>query len=168
LVLKKIKPLKLELLYKKKVNEILSSDFKYYICINPIGELKSFEHFRFLIKKCFRDISKFYRIKQSKEYLKYVSVIEVDKSITKGQTDIKGLGLHTHIFLDRKSGTTIFCPSVFRKIIRDVFRKENIEIDYYEQSEILTPERFVNYHTKQFGYLDENFLVSNIKEVPLN
>jgi hypothetical protein len=157
-----------ELLYKRKVNEILSSDFKYYICINPIGELKSFEHFRFLIKKCFRGISKFYRIKQSKEYFKYVSVIEVDKSITKGQTDIKGLGLHTHIFLDRKSGTTIFCPSVLRRITKDVFRKENIEIDYYEQSEIRSPERFVNYHTKQFGYLDENFLVSNVKEVFLS
>lgn len=152
----------LELLYKEKVNKILSSELKYYICINPLENMKSFEQFRFLIKKCFRDISKTYKVEQSKNYMKYVSVIEIDKSITKGKKDIKGLGLHTHIFLDLKSLTTTYNPSIFRGIIKDVFRKEKIEIDYYEQSEIHTPERFINYHTKQFDYLDESFIITNI------
>jgi hypothetical protein len=153
----------LELLYKEKVNKILSSELKYYICINPVGNVKSFGQFRFLIKKCFRDISKTYKVEHSKNYMKYVSVIEVDKSITKGKKDITGLGLHTHIFLDLKSGTTTFNPTILKGVITNVFRKGNIEIDYYEQSEIHSPERFVNYHTKQFEYLDENFILSNIQ-----
>lgn len=68
--------------YKEKVIKLNSFDKPIYVSVNPLNGLKSLEEFKFLIKKCIREVSKKYNKTSSFHYLKYVSVIEINKSIT--------------------------------------------------------------------------------------
>jgi hypothetical protein len=68
--------------YINKVNKLSNIENSLYVSINPLNGLKSLEEFKYLIKKCIREISKKYNKTSSSNYLKYVSVIEINKSIT--------------------------------------------------------------------------------------
>lgn len=177
--------------YKKKVNKIITSNNYHYVCIHPTDGLKSFEQFKFLIKKCMRDLSKYYNQYSSSNHLKYVSVVEVNKSITKhynlregkfpiteeknGQivrflevkNDIDEMGYHTHIFFEKNLKNWEIESKTIQKIITNTFTQSGITIDYQDKEVIdRTPHSFVNYHTKQFHFLNEEFIVSNMKPNP--
>lgn len=71
-----------ETYYRNKIKQLTMFETPLYVSITPVNGLKSLEEFKFLIKKCFREISKKYNKTSSSNYLKYVSVIEINKSIT--------------------------------------------------------------------------------------
>lgn len=71
-----------ETYYRNKIKQLTNFENPLYVSITPVNGLKSLEEFKFLIKKCFREISKKYNKTSSYNYLKYVSVIEINKSIT--------------------------------------------------------------------------------------
>jgi hypothetical protein len=71
-----------ETYYRNKIKQLTIYEKPLYVSITPLNGLKSLEEFKFLIKKSFREISKKYNKTSSSNYLKYVSVIEINKSIT--------------------------------------------------------------------------------------
>lgn len=71
-----------ETYYRNKIKQLTMFESPLYVSITPVNGLKSLEEFKFLIKKCFREISKKYNKTSSSNYLKYVSLIEINKSIT--------------------------------------------------------------------------------------
>lgn len=177
--------MKLNNIYKKKVGVVCKKQHSY-ISITPMSGLKSLEQFRFLIKKCFREISKKHNINHSKDYVKYVSVIEVNESITKGfellnkkfpvivknndnqvvlievNDPLREMGYHTHIFFETDINEKNITEKEFLTIVKRIFLENGIEVNhYYKEIDISSP-RFVNYHTKQLTYLDETFIISNL------
>jgi hypothetical protein len=178
----------LEYQYRSKVNKVINND-PFYITINPDYGLNSLEQFRYLIKLCFRNISKFYNQTSSKNYLKYVSIIEVNKSITtekkltsnkffierknrnkklsknlnERMNEVREMGYHTHIFLNSSLKNWIIDEVVIKRIINKVFNENLISIDYYFSKSFYNKERFIDYHLKQLDKLDDNFVLSNLR-----
>lgn len=173
-------------IYLQTVKQITQQPF-HYLSINPTNGLRSLEQFRFLIKKSMRDYSKSIGIHCSHQYLKYVSVIEVNPSITQGTDLFKGkfpkkkkihtpcgvtevlfeplnimdeMGYHTHLFLTTNQQTHI--PDL-RRTWTTTFHKQGIQLNWYDtpSGDIQSLNRFVQYHTKQIKGLDKGFLVTN-------
>ena len=170
--------------YLHRVNQITKEPF-HYLSINPIGGLKSLNQFRFLIKKSMRDYSKSIGLNLSHQHLPYISVIEVNPTITQGypllngrfpkkrkvntpcgvtevlfdpQNSIDEMGYHTHLFTTINQQTNI---SKLKETWRFNFKKQGIELDWYDTSsdKIPTLNRFIRYHTKQIKDFDSGFLV---------
>jgi len=176
--------------YNDRVNRITRNEF-LYVAVTPETGLKSLAQFKYLIKKSMRDFSKLNDVTHSHQYLEYVSLIEVNSSITKGYNLLNGkfpkrkifdttlgkaevlyeprnpideMGYHTHIFL----GKTHSCKDVSRKALKQVwiknFDNNGIRIDWYETSseKVASVKRFVGYHTKQLNKLDNSFVITNV------
>ena len=178
----------LEYQYRSKVNKLINND-PFYITIRPDYGLYSLEQFRYLIKLCFRKISKYYNQTSSKNYLKYVSIIEVNKSISNEKKltsnkffiertnrkkelpeylnermkEVREIGYHTHIFLNSSLTNWIIDEVVIEKIINDVFNEHLVSIDYYFRKTFYNKERFIDYHVKQIDILSDEFILSNLK-----
>jgi hypothetical protein len=180
-------------LYENTVNQITKENF-HYIAITPTEGLKSLEEFRFLIKKSMRDFSKKLGVKKSKNYLDYLSVIEVNPTITKGEklfndkfpkmkfesmpwgeswvsyepdSVMDEMGYHTHIFVSLPTDGVLYSNSL-RSVWTNTFNKSEITINWFEKAsnEIKTLPKFINYHMKQLDQLDGTFLVSNLNVNP--
>ena len=174
----------IENIYLHKVNQITKHPF-HYLSINPTSGLKSLNQFRFLIKKSMRDYSKIIGLNLSHQYLNYISVIEVNPSITQGNELFNGkfpkkrttmslfgmtevlfeptdsideMGYHTHLFMNINQQTHI---QKIREVWRFNFKKQGIELDWYDtpSHEIQSINRFIRYHTKQIKDFDHSFLV---------
>ncbi len=175
--------------YLKEVKNLIKDPY-IYVCIKPISGMKSLNQFRFLIKKMFREVSKLYGIYEPHRHLKYVSIIEINKSIILGDdlymgkfsktsksvqrngnvttnyldvTDnIDELGFHTHIFLQKSFNNTEISHNLLKQYISNCFHKMGININYYEKrDEVYSIDNFINYHTKQLHYLNSEFLIYN-------
>lgn len=158
----------------------------HYITIVPDNNLKSFNQFKSIIKKCFRDISKLNYIKSHKEhynsknYLKYVSVIEINSSITKNKKLLNDrtfftrrprnisddfimneMRYHTHIFYQPFVMNKRVSSKVLKCLVEREFSKHNIEVNIHLENEFYDLNTFVKYHTKQLNQLDNNFIISN-------
>lgn len=175
-------------LYIQKMNKLKKSQLNY-VTIVPDNSIKSLEQFRYIIKKCFRDISKTYYQKSenenysSKNYINYVSVIELNKSITQNKKllndstffirklfnksdefQMSETGYHTHIFFESFLKDSRVNPKKLKSIIRNEFKKNHINVDMktYIEKDLYDVNTFIMYHTKQLKQLDNNFVVSNI------
>jgi hypothetical protein len=175
--------------YLKEVNNLIKEPY-IYVCIKPIRGLKSLNQFRFLIKKMFRDVSKIYGVYEPHLQLKYVSVIEMNKSIIQGDElfmgkfsksikfysrtgnvsthyldivdNIDELGFHTHIFLQKRCNNTEISNTLLKQHITNCFNKVGIEVNYYNKvDEVYSINNFINYHTKQLHYLNSDFVIYN-------
>jgi hypothetical protein len=179
--------------YREKVNKLNSFDKPIYVSVNPLSGLKSLEEFKFLIKKCIREISKKYNKTSSSQYLKYVSVIEINKSITSDKklsegefftsriekkkkklltrpltpkeiriNQVKEMGFHTHIFLNKSVEFWEIDSGVLKKCIVDTFSQSGIQIDYFFSDTFNDLEGFIDYHSKQLDQLDKSFILTNL------
>ena len=175
--------------YLREVNNLIKDPY-IYVCIKPISGMKSLNQFRFLIKKMFREVSKLYGVYEPHLHLKYVSVIEINKSIILGDdlfmgkfsktsksinrngsvstnyfdvTDnIDELGFHTHIFLQKRFHNNEISHTLLKQYISNCFNKVGIEINYYEKKdEVYSMNNFIHYHTKQLHYLNSDFVIYN-------
>ena len=177
-------------LYQNTVTKITKRKF-HYISVTPTEGLKSLKEFKFLIKKSMRDFSKVIGIKKSKNYLDYLSVIEINSTITKGEklfndkfpkmkfesmpwgeswmpyepnSVMDEMGYHTHIFVSLPTDGVLYSNSL-RSVWTDTFNESGITINWFESSstQIQTLPKFIHYHTKQLDQLDDSFLLTNVK-----
>jgi len=146
-------------------NEFIRQDNLNYITIKPIDYTKSFEQFKFLLKKVFRDISKNNNLIKSYDYIKFLGVVEVSGCITKNKKQIFDLGLHSHIFynpvIDLFNTVEV---NEFRDLIIHTFLKYGIIVNVYCTDKFYNIQRFGSYHTKQMEVLNDEFIITNIKK----
>ena len=174
-------------LYLNKVNQLKKRELNY-VTIVPDENLLHLEQFRSILKKCFRDISKLYYYKnpynyhKCKNYIKYISLIEMNPSITKDKKLLSNntffisresikqrnfvvneLGYHSHIFFNPNIMNRCISNTNFKSIIIDIFKRYNIKVDvkFYTKDDFYDLSTFIEYHTKQLENLDVNFLVFN-------
>jgi hypothetical protein len=168
--------------YRKRLELITKKDFNY-IAVTPTNSLKSLPEFKFLIKKSMRDYSKKINRSRSHNYIQFVSLIEVNSTISKGYNLINGkfpkrktvvtdlgkvevlyepknpideLGYHTHIFIEKVEN-----EYELKRTWIDTFSHNGITLDWYSTTshEIKSKHQFINYHTKQLGLLDKTFII---------
>lgn len=168
--------------YRKRLELITKKDFNY-IAVTPINGLKSLPEFKYLIKKSMRDYSKKIKRSRSHTYVQFVSLIEVNSTISKGYNLINGkfpkrkvvdtnlgkvevlyepknsideLGYHTHIFIEK-----IDYVNELKQAWIDAFAHNGIGLDWYSttSNDIKSKNQFINYHTKQLEMLDKTFII---------
>ncbi len=74
------------------------------------------------------------------------------------------MGYHAHVIIDKHINLDNYAIiQEFRLQFIETFRKNKIEIDWFDSPEIFDKNGLMNYHLKQSEVLDRTFIRTNLK-----